>query len=863
MLMASILGIDGKILCAWQSFLAQMTRAFVIQQAIGHDHHSTNGFPEGDSLSCIALLVMSFSLHLYMTAYAPAPTQTWSYVDNLQVLGNSTGSVQQAFLVMQTWAQLFGLRLDVAKTVYWASSAQARQVLKSAGNAVVEGSKDLGAAMIYGTRLLNAPLRARILAIEPFWKKLRLMKVANWYKHLAIRMALLPRALFGASSARLGRCWIRRLRTGAMKALKCNRPGASPILRLSCITPTLTDPGFYEASLTLREFQSNLQMSADMRERWHDYVLRSFGRRTHGPFAKMEDICHELHWHIDEAAMLHLPDGFSMSLLRSTQDAVEQVLMYSWHQHVAESLLHRQDYAGLQGMDHHASFRGLHKLNLADYELLNCIRDGTFHLRSFKAKFDASVDALCPYCDLADTLRHRALTCPFYEDARQQFPDCVTFWDSHATALTHHGLCSANPWQWKYWAALEDISSEPCWHVYPDAAPVQHLFTDGSCSQPTRPELALSAWAVVSANHGRPIASGILPGHHQSINRAELWAIIMALRWACENGVMVEIWTDSKYAFDGFQELLEIRELPQDWLNLDLWQLGMEWLCRLAYPPIFHKVKAHRDPATERTEREAWMARYNGVADASAKATVLYPGHSHLHEIRSQLLAVDQRNHHLAERYQLFLLALAKQGLASQTEPLDAAMDESGELGLDLTLHGEVNTGDFRELFPVDIHAALDKMPILHSMGMKHAHQLVEWLGGLSDEAEYDIEVTTLELCIGFMADGHSLPCQINFGHGPQWVDPADFAVGELLGHTLAAKHSAFLALFKATSRAFGTEWICGSSARISCGVHRRFSVASIPWPMRLAQRVQSLLVSFTCTRPIRCSADMARTLQL
>ena len=159
-------------------------------------------------------------------------------------------------------------------------------------------------------------------------------------------------------------------------------------------------------------------------------------------------------------------------------------------------------------------------------------------------------------------------------------------------------------------------------------------------------------------------------------------------------------------------------------------------------------------------------------------------------------------------------------------EPLDAAVDD--DLDLDLTLHGEVKTGDFRELFPVDTHAALARLPVLHSMGMKHAQQLVDWLGRLSDEAEYDIEVTALELCIGFLAGGHSRPCQINFGHGPQWVDPADFAVGELLGRTLAAKHSAFLALFKAISRAFGTEWLCGSSARISCGVHRRFSVASI-----------------------------------
>ena len=68
MLLASLLGIQTSVLTAWQAFLTQMTRAFVVQQMVGKDYTSSNGFPEGDSLSCIALLVMSFALHLYMNA---------------------------------------------------------------------------------------------------------------------------------------------------------------------------------------------------------------------------------------------------------------------------------------------------------------------------------------------------------------------------------------------------------------------------------------------------------------------------------------------------------------------------------------------------------------------------------------------------------------------------------------------------------------------------------------------------------------------------------------------------------------------------------------------------------------------------
>ena len=477
MYMAKILGVSPLILAAWQSFLDLMTRAFVVQQEVGGSHCSSNGFPEGDSLSCIGLLVMTFSLHHYMRVYAPA-VDTWSYVDNLQLVGLDAGVVQQSFLVMQTWAQLFGLKLDVAKTVYWSTDAQARQALRAAGCSVTEFAKDLGISMVYGTRLLNAPIRQRILATEPHRKRLRLMRVATWYKVLAIRMALLPRALYGASHVRFGRCWITKLRSGAMKALRWNRPGANPALRLACIAPVQTDPGYYEASLTLREFQTNLQISSTMRTQWYRYSTRTFTRQTHGPFAKIEELCHLLCWQIDEMAVLHLPDGFNFSLLQKTHEACEMVLSYAWFQHVARGLLHRKDFHGLVGIDHHASFHQRKKLSLSDQALLHCIQDGTFHLRSYKSKFDATVDPQCPHCSVPDTTRHRAVDCPFYAGVRSNFMDCIAVWDDFSVALTHHGIASANPAQWRYWAELEVLPDQPQWHAYPTREGVQHVFTD-------------------------------------------------------------------------------------------------------------------------------------------------------------------------------------------------------------------------------------------------------------------------------------------------------------------------------------------------------------------------------------------------
>ena len=151
-LIATHLGVAPTILRAWLAFLGSISRCFVINDWIGQENFSTSGFPKGDSLSCVALVSMIFALYHYMIQYMPSIT-TWSYIDNLQVVGHHAGSIQQAFLVMSTWTDLFGLRLDTAKTLYWASDRDLRSQLAHLDLTVVESAKDLGISMVYGSRL--------------------------------------------------------------------------------------------------------------------------------------------------------------------------------------------------------------------------------------------------------------------------------------------------------------------------------------------------------------------------------------------------------------------------------------------------------------------------------------------------------------------------------------------------------------------------------------------------------------------------------------------------------------------------------------------------------------------------------------
>ena len=68
-------------------------------------------------------------------------------------------------------------------------------------------------------------------------------------------------------------------------------------------------------------------------------------------------------------------------------------------------------------------------------------------------------------------------------------------------------------------------------HFYPPKHETQHVFTDGACTVPAHPALRLAAWGVISATSGDVVAVGHLNGVTQSIDRAELTALLVATRW--------------------------------------------------------------------------------------------------------------------------------------------------------------------------------------------------------------------------------------------------------------------------------------------------------------------------------------------
>ena len=617
-MVARVLGVPDTLLCGWQSFLDLNTRSFRVRHQYGTALSSTSGFPEGDALSCLAMTLTSWTLHFYLWHFEPN-IHCLSFVDNIELLGHQPAELLQGYLRLESWADMLQLSFDVEKTQAWATSPSLRRELGYLGFEVCEGAADLGASMIYGSRLRNKHFTDRIRAMHSQFMALKRLRVSMWHKLLALRISLWPRALHNASHLVFGHTWIRQLRTSAMQALRANRAGTSPVLYLGFVGAPECDPGFFAAWRAFSTFVQQLRQHETLRDWWACYVLEVPKKATYGPFALIQKYCTLLNWSIDHELVLHHIEGFSLDICACEMEAFRMVFEHSWFNHLMSEVCARQEYQGLRTIDPGLSYHCLGKLPSGDHELLMCIRSGTFFLESQKHKFDALNDGVCRFCGLTDTLRHRALTCPHSQSVRSEFSWCVEQWDLLPPFLTHHGLAPCNPHLLRYWDRLQHLPAAPSkWQIAPVADEWVHIFTDGSLWHGWDPRLALASYACILGNTGETIQSGLLPGLLQTINRAEMFAVIQALRWCVRFGITCWLWTDSAYVHDHLVDFLTQRAFPDDISNRDLWFEVEELLWRLPHPPRVSKVRAHQSWADAADVTEEWIIRCNALADVNA-----------------------------------------------------------------------------------------------------------------------------------------------------------------------------------------------------------------------------------------------------
>ena len=309
-------GLSDEVLNGWTAFLTGMTRSFLVHGQPSDAVRSDTGLPEGDSLSCVGMVLLDFSFHFYQRFFQPTLNEL-TYVDNLELVAESPDELLAGITSLETWASMFRLRIDSQKSQLWALQPADRRSLATMGFSVVECALDLGASMSFSAKRLNRPLQSRIIDTFPLWARLGRLSLSPWHKLLVIKTALLPRALHASSNTCLGESWFTKLRSLTMKALRTNRAGANPVLRIAFVCGLDVDPGFFDAWQCLRDFWKYYQGNATIRSYWSEFVgLQTVdgSRRTYGPFAKIFGLFQKLGWVVVDAHTIAVREDWQLAL---------------------------------------------------------------------------------------------------------------------------------------------------------------------------------------------------------------------------------------------------------------------------------------------------------------------------------------------------------------------------------------------------------------------------------------------------------------------------------------------------------------------------------------------------------------------
>lgn len=336
------------------------------------------------------------------------------------------------------------------------------------------------------------------------------------------------------------------------------------------------------------------------------------------------------------------------------------------------------------------------------------------------------------------------MECPFYASVRAAHPEAWRLWPRTTVALRERLLLGRlrTAAQLKHaLLQLPDLS----WNFafLADSTCRVNIFTDGSAWPKGAGGYTLASWAVISASHAQIIASGPMVGLLQSNNRAELFALIVALRWCLRCEVACAIWTDSSYASAGLLALLQGTVLEPD-THLDLWKELAELVAQLYPQQVFVQHVPGHAAVGPLQDVEAWAAHWNDIADTAAKdAHQLRPASfQELWQVFSCEWADGAR---CLRIFQAFHLALAAHGamlpeVADQDEDLPS--DEIN-FSIERTPAHAAALGD---VLPIDWYPRWLASPLCKIFGAEFVFEFVSFLATESDTCISVFAVSWIEL---------------------------------------------------------------------------------------------------------------------
>eukprot|EP00438_Fugacium_kawagutii_P018766 Skav219032 [mRNA] locus=scaffold511:61762:64845:+ [translate_table: standard] len=569
-----------------------------------------------------------------------------------------------------------------------------------------------------------------------------------------LKLSVLPSvfwssALYGVNGSRMGEEHLDRLRSQAMRALRLDGAGVNGLLRLSLSTTPAAGPGFWRLRRAVLSFVRLLRKELRLLVEWTRFMQHFAGKLLSGPFSQLLVVLGPVAWRSESPCLID-HDGFSFDLLRADPAVLEKLLGDGWLQHVARIAARRQSVDDLAGLSPQVLCFEVGSLTALDRARLDALQPRTFVSAANHRKYDRAETGLCSVCCVLDTTAHWRI-CPRFQSIRGQIAG---------------------------WAI------------------VQHVFADGSATDSRKP-YRLAAWGAVCATSGEIISAGHVPGLNQSIDRAELLAILSALEWRSLRAVDMRVWIDSQFACNGVLRLQEHGEAG-DWSHRDV-ERRTDWV----------KIRNDRADVLACRQTKTDLASLNcfqALAHFDSRITRM----RQLRPFYSRLAAQEKPD---------------SEGTAVSHFDFDVA-----QFCVDALYISDVSTW-------VNVPSGPSPLPF------RFVCDLVGFLIDRADPAG-DVYPCCYEELVLWLAK--------DFDFQLLFTNPA--ALGSLVYYVRTA-----LVWFYSLNDLGGGDVLFDRQNKVSLGIHRPAGGVYVRLAAADAQRCSGLMANFTASRPIRKACDVAR----
>ena len=339
------LGAPVPIVRAWSSSITQMERRFRLRNCVGPPVKSTTGFAEGDGLSVVAMLTINLICHQWIRVKHQQVT-LWSYVDNIEVTSDSTTETLASLHSLQQVAQALDLLIDADKTYAWSIDTPGRQMIRAAEVKISFFARDLGGHMQYSAQSTNCTITKRISNMTLLWSRLARSLAPYGQKLRAIRTKGWTHCLHAISSAHVGDCHFKTLRTGVMQALAQTAMGASPMIHLSLVEAPLTDPQCHSIWQTVVDFR--LHYDEDTASFvWQSLQSDNRLKAPPGPCSVVLTRLQSIAWEWVSGAWFLDHNRDWCNILRSPIQEIRWKILHGWQARVLNIAADRKSLGGL------------------------------------------------------------------------------------------------------------------------------------------------------------------------------------------------------------------------------------------------------------------------------------------------------------------------------------------------------------------------------------------------------------------------------------------------------------------------------------------------------------------------------------